>query len=910
MFSGQGSQYIGMGQTFYESSSLFRDVCDTCFDLVQPFYPIPFQEYMFNPKYSVELNQLHISSTAMFIIEYALASLWMSWGIQPDTVIGHSLGEYVAACIAGGFSLRDALQTVVKRGYLMQEGTESGALLAVNGTLEMVQAYLEPYGEDVSVAAVNGPQHFVIAGRRDAVEKLDASLEADGIVHRLLPLASASHSVLMEPVLDEYREFMEREVTFSPIQIPLVSNLTGEVVEGRTLDATYWCRHLRDTVQFAAGIQRLLDQGFTTFLEIGPHPMLTTLVETLQLSEGHVVVPSLNRKEPAWKTSQESLGQLWLAGANIDWHAFDQEWKRKRVHAPTYPFELRSCWVASGTSDRVAPGSAEALPKRVNVVRSPEEWVRTIWTEVLGVEEIAPQDNFLYLGGDSLNLIRVQSRLNKALQLRLNLQELYTNTGFADLVALLETKLGENSGEVVEDTVGGETQTPVVGEVPLSHIQQWLFQSSKMDPEYFFMPVCLERSKPLQPELLQQALQILHAQHDMLRATYKRDGGLVRQIVLAPEETAVELLLYDLSDLEVAQEKREAFHRLELDLANSLTFEKGLMNRAALIKMDEHQHRVLWVVSHLYTDNVSSHILPQDLITVYEQLEQGVEQSHIHLGEKSASYKDWVEMCRSFANSAQGADDFRYWEALLEQEGEAFFAIGEGRERNTLANMKSQSFKFDAARTAIIRQHIPEMYNTSGKEVLTALVLHNLSKWLEREQVCVAVNGHGRDVVGDQQAVDLSRTVGYFINTYPCHGRIEGHQTIEQTITQMQRRSQEMPHGGASFNMLRYLSDDAQIRETMQGFPDPEVLLNYHGELLDLSGTSEWREYEPGNLEQPMNQESQYKLIVSGYIQDGELVLHLSYLESLISPESIASLEQLFHEQVQHLVEVCEGKLV
>ncbi|PWK15685.1 condensation domain-containing protein [Tumebacillus permanentifrigoris] len=925
LFSGQGSQYIGMGQTLYESSSVFREVCDACFELVNPYYPIPFQEYMFNPQYSLELNHLNISSTAMFVIEYALARLWMSWGVTPDYVIGHSLGEYVAACVAGGLSLHDALLTVVKRGALMQEGTESGALLAVNGTWEMVQSYLAPFGEDVSVATVNGPQHYVIAGRREAVERLDARLEADGVVHRLLPLSTASHSVLMEPILGEYREFMEQQIAFSPIQIPLVSNLTGEVVEGRDLDAPYWCRHLRDTVQFAAGIQTLLDLGIDTFLEIGPHPMLTSFVESMPLSAEQVAISSLNRKEPPWKTMQESLAQLWLAGATIDWQAFDREWKRKRVHAPTYAFDLRSCWVdhqparqaqhetkpwGSTGTDRDATGVAVAESKRVAVVRSPEEWVRAIWREVLGLQEIAPDDNFLYLGGDSLNLIQVQSRLNRALQLRLNLRDLYRNTSFADLVALLQAKLDETACELAPESLRLDEQIDLVGEVPLSHIQQWLFVSSRMDPEYFFMPVCLETSKSLQPEWLQQALQILHDHHDMLRATYKRVAGGVQQILLAPEAVEVELLLYDLTDLAGQQEQEAAFQRLEVELAESITFEKGLMNRAALVKMDDDRHRILWVVSHLYTDNVSSHILPQDLIAVYEQLEQGEEAAQITLGEKSASYKQWVEMCRSFINSERGADVFSYWEPLLQKATETRMELGCANEPNALANLKSRSWKVDAKRTAILRQNVPEQFGTSIKEVLTALVAHSLSNWLGQEQICFAINGHGRDVLAEDQALDLSRTVGYFINTYPCYEQVADSQSISQTIQQMQERLHRMPHGGASFHMLRYLSDDPQIREAMQHYEDPEVLLNYHGELLDLtSTTSEWREFEPSNLEQPMDHESQYKLIVSGYIQGGELIVHFTYLESQLSDTSIERLEQLFDEQVQNLIKSSEGML-
>jgi non-ribosomal peptide synthase protein (TIGR01720 family) len=915
VFTGQGSQFSGMGYEIYKCSSTVRHIFDECFEILKPYYPLPFYEYMFNPNYRKELDQIHISSIAMFMIEYALATMWLSWGIQPDIVIGHSLGEYAAACIAGGLSLRDALLTLVKRGYLMQEETEKGAMLSINGPLESVEKYLSTLGKDISIAAINGPYQHVVGGRREVIEHLNKQLEEDNVVHRLLPISTASHSVLMEPILDRYHKYLQKHTTFQQIKIPLVTNLTGKIVLNQVLNGDYWCKHLRETVQFANGIETLISEEVNIFLEVGPHPVLKTLVESITLDDEQLVLASMNRKEPQWKTIQESLGKLWAIGAEIDWKTFDQDYPRKRVHAPTYPFELRPCWnsVEKSTLHQMREVAATSIEtsqekKRENKdtrnafdERTTEEWVRSIWREVLGVATVSWEDNFLDLGGESLHLIQVQSRIRKGLRLQINLSDLYKFIKFRDLVMYIEG-LREIDGETQEmRTVPTMSMLePVVGSVPLSHIQQMVFETPEINPEFFFMPICLETNKEIHPERLELSLKLLHDHHDMLRASFQKEGNDVYQTILSPKQAEIKLEVYDLSNCEDEQEREKTYYQIELRLAGTIKFNGGLINRAALFKLSENSYRVLWIVSHLYSDNVTNNILTQDLIETYEKLEKGIDAT---LKEKSSSYREWIENCRTFVNSEYADEARSYWIKKLREMDEYRILLDDPHSSKTYEDLCVSTLTFDADTTLKFRTEATSINGTTVKEVLFAIVSRSLAKWLDREQVMFSINGHGRDILHPEFSLDLSRTVGYFVNNYPFHIKIEKGESIVKTISQIGNQLNDMPHKGASYNMFRYLSNNPNIRETFANLQPLDILFNYHGEQDNITQMwGDWRQGGAGFLEQPKTNKVPFKLLLLSYIKNGRLFISFNYSGQQLKKDSIDRLKNLFGQEVKNTI--------
>ena len=343
LFTGQGSQYIGMGRELYETEATFRKIVNQCNEILQPYLP----ESLINILYSFEsgINQTAITQPALFAIEYALAKLWQSWGVEPDVVMGHSVGEYVAACIAGVFSLEDGLRLIAERGRLMQALPQNGAMMAVLAGEPVVASAIAPYADSLSIAAINGPKNVVISGTHQAVQSAVARLP-EGIRTIPLTVSHAFHSPLMEPMLADFLE-VARSVTFNPPQIKLIANARGDITTPE-----YWCRHLRETVRFAEGMEKLHQLGVDTFVEIGPKPTLLgmgrrCLRATQAWRDNYGTwLPSL-RPDAEWSTLLPSLAQLYVRGVEIDWAGFYRDNRRHKIVLPTYPFQRERYWLST-----------------------------------------------------------------------------------------------------------------------------------------------------------------------------------------------------------------------------------------------------------------------------------------------------------------------------------------------------------------------------------------------------------------------------------------------------------------------------------------------------------------------------------------------------------------------------------
>ncbi|HAX85129.1 MAG TPA: polyketide synthase [Cyanobacteria bacterium UBA11370] len=347
MFTGQGAQYVNMARELYQNEPTFREECDRCFALLQPHLAINLRSCLYPTQEDVEraseqLKQTAITQPALFVIEYALAKLWISWGVQPQSMIGHSIGEYVAACLAGVFSLEDALTLVATRGQLMQQ-MPAGAMLSVNLSADNVQPFL---GEKLSLAASNSSSLSVVSGSVEAVEQLERQLEAKAIVYRRLHTSHAFHSEMMNPIVHPFTEEVKK-VKLNPPQIPFISNVTGTwITATQATNPNYWAQHLRQTVRFSEGISELLKDSRLLFLEVGPGRTLSSL--TKQQASEQIVLSSLPHPKDEHSdvaTVLNALGRLWLAGVQVDWSGFYAYEKRDRIPLPTYPFERQRYWI-------------------------------------------------------------------------------------------------------------------------------------------------------------------------------------------------------------------------------------------------------------------------------------------------------------------------------------------------------------------------------------------------------------------------------------------------------------------------------------------------------------------------------------------------------------------------------------
>jgi acyl transferase domain-containing protein len=355
LFTGQGAQHPGMARDLYRIEPVFRQAFDQCALLMGQHLDRPLQEIVGydakNPARDGILDETRYTQPALFAVEYALASLWRSWGIEPAAIVGHSLGEYVGACVAGALSLEDALRLVVVRSQLMQSLPRNGAMAAVFAGEGRVRAAIASLTDSVSIAATNSPLNTVISGKADDVRAVLERLRQEGVEAKPLSVSHAFHSPLVEPILDEF-ERCARGVDYRVPDVDLILNLTGcPLGEALPLDATYWRRHARETVRFAESIRSLYVRGIRTFLEIGPSPVLINMGrQTVEDSEA-VWLASLRKDREVWPQLLSTLGTFFVLGAKPDWRAYDRPYRRRRVTLPTYPFQRERHWLPVASAD-------------------------------------------------------------------------------------------------------------------------------------------------------------------------------------------------------------------------------------------------------------------------------------------------------------------------------------------------------------------------------------------------------------------------------------------------------------------------------------------------------------------------------------------------------------------------------
>ena len=348
LFTGQGSQYVNMGRQLYEQAPTFRQALEECDRILQPYLEVPLLDIIYpketKPSSSDLLDQTAYTQPALFAIEYALCKLWESWGVQPDVVMGHSVGEYVAATVAGAFSLEDGLKLIAMRGKLMQQLPSGGQMVSVMASESQVTEAIQADNSQVTIAAVNGPESTVISGESAAIAKICSVFEGVGIKTKQLQVSHAFHSPLMEPMLTEF-EAVAKEISYNPPKIPLISNVTGTEVGTEITTAQYWVAHVRQPVRFAQSMKTLEEQGYEAFLEIGPKPILLGMGRQCVTEEVGEWLPSLRPGVDEWQQMLSSVGQLYVKGVKIDWSGFDSDYSRQKVALPTYPFQRERCWI-------------------------------------------------------------------------------------------------------------------------------------------------------------------------------------------------------------------------------------------------------------------------------------------------------------------------------------------------------------------------------------------------------------------------------------------------------------------------------------------------------------------------------------------------------------------------------------
>ncbi|HEU4405631.1 MAG TPA: MupA/Atu3671 family FMN-dependent luciferase-like monooxygenase [Polyangiaceae bacterium] len=711
LFPGQGAQHAGMARALWEAEPDFRQALEQCFEGLERGLARELRPLLCEAPRGGGPDPLldpELGLPALFAVEYALSRLWQRWGVAPAAVLGHSFGEYAAACVAGVFSLEAGLELASLRGRLMAR-LPPGRMLAVATSEATLAPLLAEHG--LALAAVNGADRCVAAGRPEAIEALERALRGRGVASVALPARQAFHSPDVEPLLGEIERAVARMAPRPP-SLPFASSATGDWLEGdAATKPSYWARQMRVTVRFADGLDALLGRGLRLWLEAGPERALSSLGR--HHGGGASAYASLARRgqgEADHAALLEAAGALWSGGVELDWAAFFAHERRQRVSLPAYPFERKPCGL-EGTS--MAPGELVAFPRPPSRLPSPplaptlsrppgmaparsgrpsgvapagsgrpsaaparserpsealplseapptaegprdeiERQVMEIWRERLGTIEFGVHDNFLELGGNSLMAAQLLTRLRDAFQVQLPLGALFEAPTVAGVAARIAALVGVGAGPE-----GGAGRARPLAAAPrgealaLSIVQERVLELARHDPDNpaLIMMASIELEGELDADALERAVGEVARRHEALRTTYVERGGRFEARVGSGAG-------FGLVREELAAEAWPARARAEAERP----FDLGASPlRATLLRAGPRRHALLVGVHHVVSDTLSMVAFVREAAANYGALVAGGEPPLPPLALQYADYAAWQRAALAGGDFAAQAEHWR-----------------------------------------------------------------------------------------------------------------------------------------------------------------------------------------------------------------------------------------------------------
>ena len=654
LFTGQGSQYADMGRQLYETQPTFRHALEECDRLLQPYLEKSLLEVLYSD--SSLLDQTAYTQPALFAIEYALYKLWQSWGIKPDGVLGHSVGEYVSACVAGVYSLEDGIKLIAERGRLMQSLPQKGAMAAIFAPIETVKSVISPYGDQVEIATINSSENIVISGDQEAINQIKADLESQSLEVRLLQVSHAFHSGMMQPILAEFKAIAAK-ISYKTPQLDWISTVTGEEISQAVTD-DYWCQQVRQCVQFAPAIETLASQGYNLFIEIGSHPILTRLGQKTLANPDYLWLSSLQRGQDDWQILLQSVAKLAVSGVNIDWNGFDKDYARLRLPLPTYAFQKQPYWLTveapglrptQGTEtveeqdlhqsqERETlgvPGLRPTQKQNETKAESLESQLIALISQITGLNPQQLSLNVSLEADLGLDSIMMTQLMNGLLSLipeeqrsqfseTFSLRHLMQVSNLQELLTILQSHTSSPKPQISNPKPQTKNLQPQPSNlVPILHSQIPLLMSYwSLNSNSLFTKVKIAGEFDL--NIAQQAWKLLINRHPMLRAQFQipEDATCFADYQLEVLENPIppEILVKDFTTL-TPEEQGE---KIEEEIYHWLNYNWSLtqwpLHGFSVLKLSEQIHQLFLGNEHLISDGLSNHVMIREFLEIYRAI--------------------------------------------------------------------------------------------------------------------------------------------------------------------------------------------------------------------------------------------------------------------------------------------------
>lgn len=654
LFTGQGSQYADMGRQLYETQPTFRHALEECDRLLQPYLEKSLLEVLYSD--SSLLDQTAYTQPALFAIEYALYQLWQSWGIKPDGVLGHSVGEYVSACVAGVYSLEDGIKLIAERGRLMQSLPQKGAMAAIFAPIETVKSVISPYGDQVEIATINSSENIVISGDQEAINQIKADLESQSLEVRLLQVSHAFHSGMMQPILAEFKAIAAK-ISYKTPQLDWISTVTGEEISQAVTD-DYWCQQVRQCVQFAPAIETLASQGYNLFIEIGSHPILTRLGQKTLANPDYLWLSSLQRGQDDWQILLQSVAKLAVSGVNIDWNGFDKDYARLRLPLPTYAFQKQPYWLTveapglrptQGTEtveeqdlhqsqERETlgvPGLRPTQKQNETKAESLESQLIALISQITGLNPQQLSLNVSLEADLGLDSIMMTQLMNGLLSLipeeqrsqfseTFSLRHLMQVSNLQELLTILQSHTSSPKPQISNPKPQTKNLQPQPSNlVPILHSQIPLLMSYwSLNSNSLFTKVKIAGEFDL--NIAQQAWKLLINRHPMLRAQFQipEDATCFADYQLEVLENPIppEILVKDFTTL-TPEEQGE---KIEEEIYHWLNYNWSLtqwpLHGFSVLKLSEQIHQLFLGNEHLISDGLSNHVMMREFLEIYRAI--------------------------------------------------------------------------------------------------------------------------------------------------------------------------------------------------------------------------------------------------------------------------------------------------